>query len=307
MKIAIMGAGGVGGYFGGRLAASGADVAFVARGGHLEAIRAGGLRVKSANGDVTVDPANATDDPAAIGPVDIVLFATKLWAVEEAGAACKPLLKDGTGVVAFQNGVDATERLVPILGAQHVVGGVAAIGSVIERPGVIRHTGTMAGLQFGELGGGTSARLEALLKVCEAAGFDATIPGDIDKAIWGKFALLAPFSGLTAMTGRRIGPIREDAQLRAQLEAAVHEVVAVGAAKGVAINEAFVGRILGMIDGLPAEMTSSMAEDLERGNRLELPWLSGAVVRLGAALGVPTPVHAEIVAALAPRQDGAGG
>jgi len=309
MKIAVMGTGGVGGYFGARLAAAGSDVAFIARGAHLKAIQEQGLRVSSANGDVTIQPANATDDPAAIGPVDIVLFATKLWDVETSGAACGPLLKsDGptgpTGVVTFQNGVDAEPRLAGVLGGQHVIGGVAAIAAVIGEPGLIRHTGTMAGLEFGELDGTKSPRVEALLSACEAAGFNAGIADDITRSIWRKMALLAPFSGVSSFGRTNFGGIRADPELNEMVDAAVEEVFAVAEAEGIAVGDnmrAFVVRAVGT---LPDVMTSSMAQDLERGNRLELPWLSGAIVRIGAGRGVPTPTHARIVEALTPFQDG---
>jgi len=310
MKIAIMGTGGVGGYFGARLAAAGSDVAFIARGAHLDAIRAGGLRVTSAKGDVTIAPAKASDDPAEIGPVDIVLFATKLWAVEASGAACKPLLKtEGptgpTGVVSLQNGVDAESRLADLLGPAHVVGGVAAIAAVIAEPGHIQHNGAMAALEFGELYGAVSPRVRALKEACEAAGFGAAIPPDINRSIWRKMALLASFSGMTALTRKPLGEIRGDPELRAMLDAAVEEVFAVAAAQGIPDGEDMRGFVTKAIETLPDAMTSSMAEDLMRGNRLELPWLSGAIVRLGAAGGVPTPTHAGIVEALTPYQDGA--
>ncbi|HUT50450.1 MAG TPA: 2-dehydropantoate 2-reductase [Alphaproteobacteria bacterium] len=310
MKIAVMGTGGVGGYFGARLAGAGSEVAFIARGAHLDAIRAEGLRVTSAKGDVIIKPATASDDPAEIGPVDIVLFATKLWAVEASGAACKPLLRtDGptgpTGVVSLQNGVDAEARLADVLGPAHVVGGVAAIAAVIAEPGRIQHNGTMAAIEFGELDGSVSPRVEALRAACEAAGFGAAIAPDINYSIWRKMALLASFSGITALTRKPLGEIRGDRELRAMLDAAVGEVFAVAAAQGIAVDEAMREVVARMIENLPDAMTSSMAEDLTRGNRLELPWLSGAIVRLGAAAGVPTPTHAHIVEALTPHQEGA--
>ncbi|MDH3233117.1 MAG: 2-dehydropantoate 2-reductase [Alphaproteobacteria bacterium] len=309
MKIAVMGTGGVGGYFGARLAAAGSDVSFVARGAHLKAIQESGLRIASANGNVTIEPANATGDPATIGPVDIVLFATKLWDVETSGAACKPLLKaDGptgpTGVVTFQNGVDAVPRLAGVLGEQHVVGGVAAIAAVIEEPGLIRHTGTMAALEFGELDGASSPRVEALLAACESAGFNAAIASDINRSIWRKMALLAPFAGVSSFARTNFGGIRADPELTAMVDAAIDEVFAVAEAEGICVSDDMRGFVAKAVATLPDAMTSSMAGDLERGNRLELPWLSGAIVRLGAASGVPTPTHARIVEALTPYQEG---
>lgn len=309
MKFAVMGTGGVGGYFGAKLAAAGQDVTLIARGRHLDAIKANGLKIASGTGDTLVKPAHATDDPAAIGPVDMVLFATKLWDVEASGAACKPLLKasgDGepTGVVALQNGVDAEERLIPILGEDHVVGGVALISSFIAEPGVIQHVGEMAALEFGEMDDRQSDRVQSFHAACEAAGIKAKVSSDINAALWRKFVLLAPMAAVTSVTRARIGAIREDVETRAFAEALVAEAVAVGRAKGVDLAEDTVARTLGIIDTLPAEMRASMADDLERGNRLELPWLSGTLSRLGAELGVATPAHDFTVAALKLWQDG---
>ncbi|HUC61402.1 MAG TPA: 2-dehydropantoate 2-reductase [Alphaproteobacteria bacterium] len=298
MKIAVMATGGVGGYFGARLAASGEDVTFVARGKHLGAIEANGLKVESANGDLLIKPARATDDPAKIGPVDIVLFAVKLWDMDTAGAACKPLIGRDTAVVSFLNGVESEGRLAAILGKEHVMGGVAAISSTIAAPGTIKMIGTMATLAFGELDGRKSARGEALLAACLKAGIAAKLSAEIEKDIWTKFVLLASFSGMTALTRATIGPIRDDPELHAMLRAAMGEVVAVARAKGVALPADHAETVLAMVAKFPYEMRASMAVDLERGNRLELPWLSGAVARLGKELGVATPVHAFIATAL---------
>jgi 2-dehydropantoate 2-reductase len=307
MKIAVMATGGVGGYFGARLAASGEDVTFIARGKHLDAIRAAGLKVESANGDLLIKPAQATDDPAKVGPVDIVLFAVKLWDMDTAGAACKPLIGPDTAVISFLNGVDSEPRLVSILGAKHVMGGVAAISSTIAAPGVIKMIGTMAAVTFGELDGKPSARGAAFLAACQKAGIAAKLSNEIEKDIWTKFVLLASFSGMTALTRTAIGPIRDDPELHALLRAAMNEVIAVARAKGVSFAPDHVESVLAMVAKFPYEMRASMAIDLERGNRLELPWLSGAVVRLGKELGVATPVHAFIATALKLHAGGAKG
>ncbi|UCH74678.1 MAG: 2-dehydropantoate 2-reductase [Rhodospirillales bacterium] len=304
MKIAVLGAGGVGGYFGARLAQSGADVTFIARGAHGAAIRETGLKVFSPNGDVLVQPAKATDDPARLGPVDAVMFCVKLWDVESAAAACRPLVGPDTAVISFQNGVDAEERIAGILGAQHAVGGVAAIAALIEAPGVIRHTGTMAWLKYGELDGRASPRIEAFDAACRAAGIEASISPDITAEIWRKFAFLAPMAGATAATRMSIGPILADPDTRQLFTDLIAETVAVGRARGARLEDSLEAKQLAFAEGLPAEMKASMLGDLERGNRLELPWLTGAVVRLGKELGVPTPVSALIHAVLKLHAEG---
>jgi 2-dehydropantoate 2-reductase len=304
LRIAIMGSGGVGGYLGGRLAAAGQDVTFVARGGHLAAIREHGLGLRSALGDVLIRPAQASEDPAAIGPVDLVIFAVKLYDTEATAAALKPLLGPGTGVVTLQNGVDSTGVLAHVLGPDHVIGGVAHIAAAIAEPGVIRHTGTMASFVFGELDGPRSERVGALSAALRSAGVDHRISEEIGRDIWDKMAFLATFAGLTALMRLPIGRVREDAETRAMLRDGLAEAFAVARAQGIALPDDFVERTLERCDRLPYEMKSSMLQDLERGRRLELPWLSGALVRLGRELGVPTPTHAFITTALKLHADG---
>lgn len=307
MRIAIMGSGGVGGYVGARLAAAGQDVVFIARGAHLEAIRGRGLRVTSALGDAAIRPAEASDDPAAVGPVDWVLFAVKLYDTEAAALATRPLIGPGTGVVSFQNGVDAPEILTQILGAGHVVGGVAKIAAVVAEPGVIRHTGTMAEFVLGELDGSRSERVAALAAALETAGVKHRVSDAIGREIWDKMVFLATFAGLTSLIRLPIGPIRDDPETRAMLRAGLAEALAVAHAKKIDLPADFVDRALGHIDRLPHEMKSSMLQDLERGNRLELPWLSGAIVRMGQELGVAAPNHAFITTALKLHVAGGGG
>jgi 2-dehydropantoate 2-reductase len=298
MRIAVMGSGGVGGYVGGRLAASGQDVTFVARGAHLAAIREHGLALRSALGEALIRPARASDDPAAIGPVDLVIFAVKLYDTEAAAEATRPLLGPHTGVVTFQNGVDSSDLLARVLGPEHVIGGVAHIAAVIAEPGVILHTGTMASFVFGELDDTRSERVGALVNALQSAAVEHRISGDIQRDIWDKMAFLATFAGLTALMRLPIGPIREDAETRAMLREGLSEASAVARATGVRLPDDFVERTLERCDRLPYEMKSSMLQDLERGRRLELPWLSGAIVRLGRELGVATPNHAFITTAL---------
>ncbi len=294
MRIAIMGAGGLGGYFGARLAAAGNDVAFVARGTHLAAIRENGLSVQSALGDVHLRDVVATDDTATLAPADIVIVGVKLWDIENAAQAAKPLLRAGTGVVSFQNGVSKDAVLAGILGREAVIGGVAQIGVVIASPGVIAHTGTMAKLIFGELDNRRSPRIEALHAACVAAGIDAEIAPDIELATWQKFAFLVPMAACTASMRSTIGPIRDNPRTRALFRDIMAEVVAVARASGVELGGDFIDKRMAFIGSMPGQFTASMQGDLARGNRLELPWLSGAVVELGEKLGVPTPLNRAI-------------
>lgn len=306
MKIAIIGAGGVGGAFGAALANAGADVAFVARGAHLAAMRAQGLRVNGPRGDIHLMPARATDDAGSIGPVDIVLFCVKLWDVESAGAAIRPLIGPGTAVITLQNGIDSHERLIPILGAGAVMPGVAQISATIEAPGVIRQTGTFMKLTFGELSGERSARGEAFLALCQKAGFDVAFSQAILTDLWLKFILLATNSAITAATRKPFGDIRGDADIWPLFAAGFREIAAIAAAKSIPLPAGTVEQCEATTHNFPPTMMASMSHDLIRGNRLELPWLSGKVVAMGRELGVPTPVHAMLHAVLKPFTGGAG-
>jgi len=298
MRIAIIGAGGVGGYFGARLAHAGENVTFIARGAHLEAMHEHGLRVRSANGDVSVNPVQATDDADTVGTVDLVMIAVKLWSTHDAIGTARAMTGPDTAVVSFQNGVEAEDALVEAFGKVRVLGGVANIAAVIETPGLVRHNGTMALLQFGELDGRRSPRVEKLLGICLRATIEAKVPDDIGKAIWEKFVFLASLSAMTAITRLPLGPLREDPDTRALFRQLAEEVVAVGRAKGVPLSDDTAEAMMTRLDGLPADMVASMLGDLKRGNRLELPWLSGGVVDIGRKLGVPTPAHGFVVAAL---------
>ena len=307
MKIAVMGSGGVGGYFGARLAAAGNEVTFIARGAHLAAIESRGLQVRSPRGDIHIHPAKACDDPAGVGPVDIVLFATKLYDTQIAGELCRPLLGTDTAVISLLNGVDSEEQLGRILGPQHVVGGVARISAEIAEPGVIRHHSKFASIEFGELDGQRSDRLQAFLCAAENAQIDARLCDDISAAIWRKFIMLASFSAITTLTRLPAGPIRDNPECWNLMEAAANETGAVARARGVRLAENAVADIVEMIRRLPDTMKSSMLMDLERGNRLELEWLSGAVCRAGSETGVDTPVHRVVLAALSPFAAGEPG
>ena len=304
MKIVVMGSGGVGGYFGVRLAATGADVTFIARGEHLVAMRRDGLKVLSANGDLTVKPVKATDDPASVGHADLVMIAVKLWSTDDAARTIAPMMGPNSAVVSWQNGVVAEDILIKHYGKERVIGGVSNIAALIEAPGVIRHNGTMARLIFAELNGKPSKRIVAFAALCKQANIDHVVSDDINRAIWQKFIFLASFSGMTCATRLSIGPIRTDPETRAMLKAALGEVVAIGRAKGVSLPDDQVEQSLTWADNLPPTMVASMLGDLNRGNRLELPWLSGNVVKLGEELGVATPVHKFIFTVLKLHADG---
>ena len=304
MRIAIIGAGGVGGYFGARLQAAGSDVAFVARGAHLDALRERGLRVESPKGDLHLAHVQATDNPATVGVVDAVLLTVKMYDLDAASRMLTPLIGRDTVVVTLQNGVEAIDIVARRVGREHVAGGVAYIAAVIAEPGVIRHT-SLDSLIFGELDRRRSERLVALEQACLHAGFSARVSDDIDLDLWSKFARLSVFSGMTAVTRSTMGVLRSDPELLAMLVAACQETIAVGRARGVALPDRLMDEILQMVHTLPHHAKASMLEDLERGRRLELPWLSGAVVRLGAAAGVPTPIHSFIATVLKPHVNGA--
>lgn len=304
MRIAIMGAGGVGGYFGGRLAAAGQDVHFIARGGHLDALRSQGLAVKSALGSLHLEQVHATSDPSSIGPVDVVLFGVKLWDTEAAAAAIRPLLRDGTAVISLQNGVVKDEILRKVIGADHVVGGVCYIEASIAAPGTIEHGGKMQRLVVGEYGGVETLRVARFLECCRQAGIDAESSADVSRTIWEKFVFLVGLSGSTAGTREAIGVVRSDPDARQLLQDLMEEAAAVGRAEGVKLDPGYVQGRLAFCDQIPATMTSSMHRDLERGNRLEVAWLSGDVARRGKLLGVPTPVNATIARILAPYAEG---
>jgi 2-dehydropantoate 2-reductase len=289
MRIAVMAAGAVGGYFGARLAQAGHEVAFVARGRQLEALRARGLRVYSPLGDVHLPDIEVTGEPAGIGAVDLVLFTVKLWATMEAADAIKPLLGGNTAVVSFQNGVVKDDILRQALGAEHIIGGVCYIAATIAEPGVIRHSGTLAKLVFGEYDGSPSRRVRQFRDACADAGIDAEISDRIEQAIWEKFVFLVGVSGTTSLARSAIGPIRSHPRSRAFLHDVMEEVVQVARAQGVPLPADYADERLAFVDQLPTSMTSSMYHDLEQGNRLEVDWLSGDVVERGTRLGVATP------------------
>jgi 2-dehydropantoate 2-reductase len=304
MRIAVMGTGGVGGYFGARLAQGGHDVAFVARGRHLEALRTHGLRVRSPLGDAHLTGIEVSDDPATLGPADLVLFGVKLWDTETSAELVKPLLTEHTGVVSFQNGVVKDDILRRVLGPAHVIGGVAYIAATIAEPGVIQHANTLQKLVFGEYDGTTSQRVRDFRDACAGSGIDVEISADIERTIWEKFVFLVGLSGTTSTVRTPIGPIRSHPRARAFLRDVMDEVVQVARAQGVRLPADYADDRLAFTDQVAADMTSSMYHDLVRGNRLEVAWLSGDVVERGAALGVPTPCNRAIMDILSVHSEG---
>lgn len=305
MRIAIIGAGGVGGYFGARLQQAGADVHFVARGAHLAAMRRDGLNIESPLGDVHLPKVNVTETPADIGPADIVWLAVKLWDMDGAVKSMRPLIGPGTGIISFQNGVQKDDVLRAAFGDDAVMGGVAYIATNIDRPGVIKHTGTMQRLIFGEYDGRRSSRAETLLDFCVRGGINAELSDNVQKAIWEKFVFLVGLSGSTTTMRETIGPIRSNPQSRRFLSDLMRETVAVGRALGVALPADFADQRLAFVDSLPDAMTSSMHHDLKAGKRLEVSWLSGGVAQLGEKAGVATPMNRAVWDILALYEAGA--
>ena len=290
MRIAAMAAGAVGGYFGARMAAAGHDVFFIARGGNLAAIRKNGLKIESVHGDLHLPKPNVTDDPASVGPVDIVLFAVKLWDTEKAAELTRPMVGPNTRVITLQNGVDSVERVAPVLGADTTVGGVTYIATVIDSPGVIKHTSAFAKIRFGRTDKKPDATLDAFVAAGQAAKLDIDLSTDIERERWEKFIFLSAMAGATATFRSSIGPIAADPETRAFFLDLMNEAFAVGRAKGVALDKAYIDERLAFIaTKVEPGMKASMAHDLERGNRLELDWLAGKVRDLGRELGVPTP------------------
>ena len=292
MKILVMGSGGVGGFYGGRLAHAGFDVTFVARGAHLEAMRERGLVIENeVQGDIRLPRVKVIDDPAAVGPVDVVLIAVKLWDTETAARAVKASVGPNTAVLSLQNGVIKDDILRTELGDAAVIGGVGYVATRISRPGVILQTGALQRALIGEYDGRRTPRVEALLEALVRAGIQAEIVPDIRRTLWEKYTFLVGLSATTTTIRMPIGPIRSNLQTRAFLLEIMKETVAVGRALGVALPENYAEDRLRFADSVPADMTSSMHHDLERGSRLEVEWLSGGVVQLGVKSGVPTPTN----------------
>jgi 2-dehydropantoate 2-reductase len=303
MRIAVIGAGGVGGYFGGKLANGGADVVFIARGATLEAVRTKGLRVDSIKGDFVVEHPNVTDDPQSVGQVDAIFVTVKTYQIPAAAELIRPMIGDNTMVIPLENGIDAPELLAGAVGREHVLGGLCGIVSFIAAPGYIRHVGADPFVMFGELDNRTSKRTSRLRNACLKAGVQADIPPDIHHALWSKFVFIAPMSGMGAATRAPVGVWRSMLETRALASNAIREIVAVALAHGVDLGgESAVDRTLARFDGLPPDATSSLQRDLMEGRRSELDAQLGAVVRLGLAAGVATPVCETLLALLLPQE-----
>jgi 2-dehydropantoate 2-reductase len=303
MRIAAMGAGGVGGYFGARLQQAGHDVVFFARGKHLAALRERGLTLKSTHGDAQLKVA-VLEEPAQTAPVDVVIFAVKLWDTEGAAERLRPIIGRHTVVIPFQNGVESVERLQKVLPQEAVMGGSAYIATRIAAPGVIEHIGQMARLQFGPVLPAQRQAAAAFLAACKEARIDAAMPDDVVRAIWEKFVFLVAVSSATAVSRAPLGVVRADPDLRRLFESALRETWALGRARGVPLADNLVEDRMKYLDTMPHEMKASMAHDLEAGGRLEAPWLCGAVARMSAELGLDAPVNATVYAALKPYLNG---
>jgi 2-dehydropantoate 2-reductase len=305
MRIAVVGAGGVGGYFGGRLARSGQDVTFIARGTHLDALRAQGLRVTSVAGDFVVSPVRATADAGDVGPVDAVIVAVKSWQLQATAESLAPLVGRDTVVLPLLNGVEAAAVLASAVGAGHVLGGLCRILASIEEPGHIRHGGMEPSVVLGELDGRQSERVRRLHEAFLEAGVRAMIADDVRVALWEKFMLIATWSGIGAVTRAPVGVWRSLPGTRAMAESALGEVQAVAQARGVALAASAVGITLAFLDSVPAGGVASMQRDIMEGRPSELEAQSGAVVRLGAEADVAVPTHAFLYHALLPQEQAA--
>ena len=302
MKLAIVGSGGVGGYFGARLAQHGRDVSFIARGEHLLKMQSGGLMVESPDGNFSVANITATDQPESIGEVDCVLVAVKGWQLESVVEPMQPLIGPETIILPLQNGVDAPHFLSSKFGEERVLGGLCGIIAHLNGPGAIRHVGIKPYIQFGELNGEHSTRVEALAAVLKVDGIKAQLVDDIGLAMWHKFIFIAPISGVTSVACASIDQVASTADTRALLVQALNEVIAVGQAAGIALNEGDAARTLKLIDSTPVGGTTSLQRDIEAGSRSELEIQIGAVKRMGAELNVPVPAFEYIYAALLPQE-----
>lgn len=291
MKIAVVGAGGVGGYYGGLLSRAGHEVAFLARGEHLRALRERGLKVDSPHGGFHVSPVSASDSPAEIGPVALTIFSVKTYDTDAAAALMAPLVGPDTTILPLQNGVESAGRLAERYGAGRVLGGATWIASSIAEPGVVRQESAFRRIVLGELDGRMSKRAQVIRDALAETGADVELSGDIDRVLWTKLVFIASFGGLASVTRAPAGPIRQDAEARSLLIRAMHEVQAAAGAKGVTLEEDVVDKTTSFFDGLDPTTTPSMLRDVQAGRRLEHDALNGAIVRAGRAGGVPTPVH----------------
>jgi len=302
MRVAIFGTGGAGGRFGAQLASAGEDVVFIARGEHLRAMQTEGLRLETPEGDILIHPAEASDDPAQAGEVDLVVLGVKTWQVKEAARAMKPMIGQETFVLPLQNGIEAATQLKEVLGADRVIGGLCGTFSWIEGPGHIRSIGRVHFVRFGELDNAPSKRTEELRQMFQRAGADVEIPSDIHVALWEKFLFVVSFGGVGAVTRAPVGIIRSVPDTRRMLERCMHEIYAVARAGQIALNEGVTGKTMELVDSLDPAGTTSLQRDIADGRPSELEAWNGAVVRIGKEAGVATPVHEFIYHSLLPQE-----
>ena len=302
MRIAVVGAGGVGGYFGGRLAQTGIDTIFIARGATLAALRERGLRVESTHGDFALERVQATDDPAIVGAVDAILLAVKTWQIAEVAKSLGPMLGPETVVVPLENGIDAPDVLVPFVGRDHVLGGLCALVSFIVAPGHIRHTAGEPLVMFGELDNARTPRVERLRAAFERAGIKAQVPPDIQHSMWAKFLFIAVMSGIGALTRVPIGVWRAEPELRALVTAGLHEVVALAKARGIGLGDDAIAQTWQRYDALAPASTSSLQRDVMEGKPSELEAQLGAIVRLAREANVAAPVASMLYHCLLPQE-----
>jgi 2-dehydropantoate 2-reductase len=301
MRIAVFGTGGVGGYFGGRLAWAGEDVVFIARGAHLQAMRQEGLRVESPKGNFMVPSVQATDAPVQVGPVDTVLVAVKAWQVPEAAQAIRPMVGPETFVVPLQNGLEAPAQFAAALGASQVIGGTCVISSSISAPGCIQHAGLEPSVTFGELDNRPSPRAERLRQAFMRAEVTATVPADIQVAIWEKFMAIR-FGPVGAVTRAPVGVLRSIPETRRMVEQTCHETLAVARARGIALPEDSPAKTMAALDSVPPGIIASLQRDIVAERPSEMDALIGALVRLGTEVGVATPMHTFLYHSLLPQE-----
>src|SRR5690349_10047189 len=291
MRVVVFGTGGVGGYFGGRLARAREDVVFIARGEHLRAIKTKGLKVDSTDGDFVIDPAQATDEVSEVGEVDLVILGVKAWQVPEAARAIKPIVGAHTTVLPLQNGVDAVPQLVNELGSESVIGGLCRIVSYVVGPGHIRHAGFEPSIIIGEINNRHTDRIARIEQVFKHAGLNISIAKDIQVALWTKFLFIASFSGVGAMANAPAGVVRSDPKWRRHIRNAMNEIYTLAHARGIKLPPDSIDKVMSAVDGLPEDATSSMQRDIAAGKPSELESQNGAVVRMARQAGVEVPTH----------------
>lgn len=296
----IMGTGGVGGYYGGLLAKNGNDVTFIARGEHLTAMQQNGLQVKSIHGDFTVSPANATDDPANVGPVDLILFCVKTYSTDDAAQAIRPAVGPQTAVLSLQNGIDAAERIGKVIGAEHVIGGATWLSSAVEAPGIIKQISQFRRIVFGELSGGQSERIQSIYEVLKNTGITVETSQDIQKILWTKFVFISAVSSFGSLTRLPMGDYRSVPETRRLLSGIMQEVAALARAQGIQLDDDVVQKSLEFADSAGAHIKPSMQLDVEAGRRTELESMVGVIGRKGREADVPTPIADFVYACLLP-------